>query len=262
MRCWRTSCPRAPVVADAGYGVGDRVPRGRSGAEDSPTPSASSADTSRVASRARPACHPRAGSGRGRPPTRYRRTPRHSPVSAKTLAESLVASAWKTVRWREGTQGTMQSRFAGVRVRAAHRDERSAAPREPEWLLIEWPRGEPEPTKYWLSSVPETASIEDLVRLAKIRWRIERDYEELKDELGLDHYEGRGWPGFHHHGVVMHRGLRLPRGRARSAFPPSTSCLPPRRSRTRTLPSTRRSRCGLSVIIPRRLTTLRVRQAR
>jgi SRSO17 transposase len=96
----------------------------------------------------------------------------------------------------------MQSRFARLRVRAAHRDQRSAAPREPEWLLVEWPRGEPEPTKYWLSSIPETISIEDLVRLAKIRWRIERDYQELKDELGLDHYEGRGWRGFHHHGAL------------------------------------------------------------
>jgi len=96
----------------------------------------------------------------------------------------------------------MQSRFARLRVRAAHRDERSAAPRELEWLLIEWPRGESEPTKYWLSTVPEASSIEDLVRLVKIRWRIERDYLELKDELGLDHYEGRGWRGFHHHGVL------------------------------------------------------------
>jgi SRSO17 transposase len=96
----------------------------------------------------------------------------------------------------------MQSRFARARVRAAHRDQRAEAPRAPEWLLIEWPRGEAGPTKYWLSTVPESASIEDLVRLAKIRWRIERDYQELKDELGLDHFEGRGWRGFHHHGAL------------------------------------------------------------
>jgi len=95
----------------------------------------------------------------------------------------------------------MHSRFARLRVRAAHRDERRADRREPEWRLLEWPRGEPEPTKYWLSSVRDTVSLEDLMRLAKIRWRIERDYQELKDELGLDHYAGRGGRGFHHHGV-------------------------------------------------------------
>jgi SRSO17 transposase len=69
-------------------------------------------------------------------------------------------------------------------------------------LLIEWPQGETEPTKFWLSTLPEPLEIEDLVRLVKIRWRIERDFQELKDELGLDHYEGRGWRGFHHHGVL------------------------------------------------------------
>jgi SRSO17 transposase len=96
----------------------------------------------------------------------------------------------------------MRSRFAAVRVRAAHRDARRAPPRDPEWLLIEWPRGAPEPTKYWLSTVPETVALAELVRLAKLRWRIERDYQELKSELGLAHYEGRGWRGFHHHGVL------------------------------------------------------------
>ena len=75
-------------------------------------------------------------------------------------------------------------------------------PRPEEWLLIEWPRGEAEPTKYWLSTLPEPTPLADLVRLAKLRWRIERDYQELKDELGLDHFEGRGWRGFHHHGAL------------------------------------------------------------
>jgi len=82
----------------------------------------------------------------------------------------------------------MRSRFARVRVRPTHRDEKRSEPRAAEWLLIEWPRGEPEPTKYWLSTLPPTIPIADLVRLAKLRWRIERDYQELKDELGLDHF--------------------------------------------------------------------------
>jgi SRSO17 transposase len=96
----------------------------------------------------------------------------------------------------------MRSRFARVRVRPAHRDEQRSEPRAEEWLVIEWPRGESEPTKYWLSTVPATISVSDLIRLAKLRWRIERDYQELKDELGLDHFEGRGWRGFHHHGAL------------------------------------------------------------
>jgi SRSO17 transposase len=96
----------------------------------------------------------------------------------------------------------MVSRFAAVRVRPAHRDYLRHEPRPVEWLVIEWPSGDPEPTRYWLSTVPEDVDLAEIVALAKIRWRIERDYQELKDELGLDHYEGRGWRGFHHHGVL------------------------------------------------------------
>ena len=69
-------------------------------------------------------------------------------------------------------------------------------------MLIEWPDGEDEPTKYWLSTLPESTSFRDLVDIAKMRWRIERDYQDLKQEIGLGHYEGRGWPGFHHHGTL------------------------------------------------------------
>ena len=96
----------------------------------------------------------------------------------------------------------MRSRFARVRVRPAHRDERRATPRADEWLLIEWPTGAAAPTTYWRSTLPAAIPIADLVRLAKLRWRIERDSQELKDELGLDHFEGRGWLGFHHHGAL------------------------------------------------------------
>ncbi|MCC6159318.1 MAG: IS701 family transposase [Deltaproteobacteria bacterium] len=140
--------------------------------------------------------------GRGRPPRLLRRDAGHRPESAEALARSLGDDAWRTVRWREGTRGTMSSRFAAVRVRAAHRDYWKAEPREREWLVIEWPPREKKPAKYWLSTAPETTEIDDLVRLIKLRWRIERDHEEMKQELGLDHYEGRGWRGFHHHGVL------------------------------------------------------------
>jgi len=192
--------PRAPVVADAGYGVATAFREGVTALGLSYAVGISP-ETS-VWPPGEAPLPPRRWSGRGRPPTRYRRSPRRTPVSAAALAEHVGRSAWHTVSWREGTRGTLQSRFARLRVRAAHRDERSQAPREPEWLLLEWPRGEAAPTKYWLSTVPAAVSMVELVRLVKLRWRIERDYQELKDEIGLDHYEGRGWRGFHHHGVL------------------------------------------------------------
>jgi SRSO17 transposase len=138
-------------------------------------------------------------SGKGRPPKRLRRDAAHQPLAAEAAAAGLPAAAWRTVTWREGTAGPLASRFAAVRVRPAHDDFRRSEPRAEEWLLAEWPEGEGEPTKYWLSTLPETAPLEELVATAKLRWRVERDFEELKQELGLGHFEGRGWRGFHHH---------------------------------------------------------------
>jgi SRSO17 transposase len=138
-------------------------------------------------------------SGRGRPPTRLRRSPEHQPVSVKDLALSLPPRAWHTVTWREGSQAELTSRFAARRLRPAHRDTLRSEPWPEEWLLIEWPEGAEEPAKYWLSNLPPRTALKDLVHPAKARWRIERDYQELKQEIGLGHYEGRGWRGFHHH---------------------------------------------------------------
>lgn len=140
--------------------------------------------------------------GRGAVPKRLQRRADHQPVSAKQLAFSLPASAWKEIGWRPGSQATLRSRFAAVRVRPAHRDYYRTEPHPEEWLLIEWPKKESEPTKYWLSTLPAKTSLKSLVKMAKHRWIIERDYEELKQELGLGHYEGRGWRGFHHHAVL------------------------------------------------------------
>ncbi len=140
--------------------------------------------------------------GRGRPPKLLRRDKGHQPISLKQLAESLSPIFWKEVSWPEGTKQKLRSRFAALRVRVAHRDYwRSELPAE-EWLLIEWPMGEREPTKYWLATVSADTRLAALVKLAKHRWIIERDYEELKQELGLGHYEGRGWRGFHHHATL------------------------------------------------------------
>jgi SRSO17 transposase len=120
----------------------------------------------------------------------------------KQLAMSLPSSAFQDVTWRAGTQRKLRSRFAAVRVRPAHRDYEKAEPYPEEWLLIEWPRGEAEPTKYWVSTLPPTTKRKALVKMAKHRWVIERDYEELKQELGLGHFEGRNWRGFHHHATL------------------------------------------------------------
>jgi SRSO17 transposase len=122
-------------------------------------------------------------------------------VSAKEVMLGLPKGAWHTVRWREGSAKWLSSRFARVRVRVGH-NKLDPEKLSPEWLLIEWPEGDAEPTKYWLSTLPADISFQELVDLAKLRWRIERDYQELKQEVGLGHYEGRGWRGFHHHATL------------------------------------------------------------
>jgi SRSO17 transposase len=131
----------------------------------------------------------------GRPRVRVVRNKAHQPISAIAIARALPARSYRTVTWREGTNANLSSRFARVRVRAAQAERERAE----EWLLIEWPEGEAEPTKYFLCTLPANISFEALVDTVKTRWRIERDYLELKQELGLGHYEGRNWRGFHHH---------------------------------------------------------------
>src|SRR4051812_49288902 len=171
---------------------------------------------------------PKPRSGRGRPPKLRRRDAERQPVTAKELALALPPSAWRTVGWREGSRGGLSGRLAALRVRRSHRDYWRAEPHPEEWLLIEWPEGKEEPAKYWLSTLAETTGLEELVATAKMRWRIERDYQELKQELGLDHYEGRGWRGFHHHAtlcvaaygfLVRERSLFPPEGRFRGHAP-------------------------------------------
>jgi SRSO17 transposase len=138
----------------------------------------------------------------GRPSKLLRRDGNHQPVSARQLAIALPETAWKEITWREGSKKNLRSRFAAVRVRPAHRDYWQSEPHPEEWLLIEWPNGADEPAKYWLSNLPVQIKLQELVRIAKQRWIVERDYEELKQELGLGHFEGRGWRGFHHHATL------------------------------------------------------------
>lgn len=191
---------RAPVVMDAGYGTTTEL-RDELVARDLVYVAGVQGEVT-VWPEGKGPVAPKRYRGHGRPPTLLRRTPDVKPLSIIDLARELPKSAWRSIRWRSGTKGDMRSRFARVRVRAAHRDNWRKVPRPEEWLLIEWPTGENAPTKYWLSNVSPTATMTDLVHLAKIRWRVERDYQELKDEIGIDHYEGRGWIGFHHHGAL------------------------------------------------------------
>jgi len=118
------------------------------------------------------------------------------------LAHALPLGAFQTISWREGTNETLSGRFAAVRVRHAGGNIGKARLHPEQWLLIEWPAGEAEPLKYYLSTLPEDIAVNDLVAQAHMRWRIERDYQDLKQELGLGHYEGRGWRGFHHHATL------------------------------------------------------------
>jgi SRSO17 transposase len=144
-------------------------------------------------------------SGRGRPATRV--TPDTDPVTIGELITGLGASAAQTVTFRDGPDGkAMTSRFIFTRVRASHGWEKAkGSPQEPreEWLIAEWPEGRPGPLDYWLSNLPPDTPVEQLARLARLRWKIELDYRQLKGELGLDHYEGRSWLGWYHHTALV-----------------------------------------------------------
>jgi SRSO17 transposase len=181
----------------------------------------------------------------GRAPKKGRRD-QPNVTSVKDVAHGLRASAWHTIRWREGTNEWLSSRFARLRVCVASSHQREKPAKE--WLLIEWPEGEDEPTKYWLATLPKNIRFRDLVDAAKLRWRIERDYQELKQEVGLGHFEGRGWRGFHHHAtmciaaygfLISERETIPPSGPRRTALFAKPAI--PRRDKSRGSPVTARA---------------------
>lgn len=129
-------------------------------------------------------------------------TVKHSPVSVASLARDAGEAVFQEIRWREGSAAVLASRFWAIRVVSAHRVPERGGVAPEEWLLVEWPEGADEPTKFWLSTLPEASTVRQLVHAVMMRWRIERDYEELKSEIGLNHFEGRGWRGFHHHATM------------------------------------------------------------
>jgi SRSO17 transposase len=194
------SIPRAPVLGDCAYGDNCDF---RSGLHDhgleyvlsvSPEVGVFGPETTfTVPERTKPT---------GRPPSVAR--PDRKPESVRALAERLPAEAFKTVPCRTTPAGEIvHGRFAFVRVVAAHPVTRDHRPPRREWLIIEWPEDHDAPTDYWLSNLPEHTEPERLTRLARLRWTIELDYRQLKGELGLDHYEGRSYRGFHHHCALV-----------------------------------------------------------
>lgn len=147
----------------------------------------------------------------GRPPIRQYDYPKQKPLRVRDVALYRQQS-FRRVTWREGSRGKMSSRFLRLRVQTAHGYVKGEEPGKRVWLLIEWPEGEPEPMKYSLCDLPENLSLKRLVDIARGRWRVEQDYQQMKEELGLDHFEGRSWKGWYHHvSLVMlaHAFLRL-----------------------------------------------------
>ena len=196
--------------------------------------------------RHRPASTPAPSPRGGRPRTRVVIDERHAPLTVIKLAQSLPARHWRHLTWRAGTNAPLRSRFTALRVRAANERRHRAE----EWLLIEWPKGEPKPVHYWLCTLPATISLKSLVNTAMGRWRIERDYQELKSELGLHHYEGRNWRGFHHHatlciaayGFLMRERLRSKKNSARLKTPALPRGFRPRGARPDAAPRTELNR--------------------
>jgi SRSO17 transposase len=197
---WELSPP--VLLADSGYG---EVGEFRAGLDARQIPYVVEvrADTSAYPEQVRPTVAPHKGRGR-RPRPRYR----DKPCSLHQLALQAGQQACVELIWRRGSKGLQRGRFLALRVRPAgvtpRRLARQAGGELPvRWLLAEWPAGKPEPTKCWLSNLPETTPLVELVGLARLRWRVEQDYRELKGALGLDHFEGRGWPGWHHHVTLV-----------------------------------------------------------
>ena len=190
--------PQAPVLGDSAYGDNTELRERLDGAGPQYVLSVS-AETTVFGPETTFAVPARAGKT-GRPRSRPR--PDRKPESIGALIAGLDADAFTTVTFRDGPEGEpISSRFCFLRVRAAHKWQKATPfPPPEEWLIAEWPEGRDEPTDYWISNLPADAEPE---LLARLRWKIELDYRQLKGELGLDHYEGRSYLGWHHHTALV-----------------------------------------------------------
>ena len=208
LRASRWKVKQAPILGDCAYGnntgLRDQLDGGGLEYVLSVSP-----ETTVFAAETKFTVPERTGKG-GRPNSRPR--PDRDPEAIGALIARLGPKQLKTVTFRDGPDGKpRKSRFAFVRVRAAHHwrphDGRWAkggqSPPREEWLIAEWPKGRAEPTDYWLANLPHPTKPQRLARLARLRWKIEFDYKQLKGELGLDHYEGRSWLGWYHHTALV-----------------------------------------------------------
>ena len=192
--------PAAPILADCAYGD-DSGLRARLHALELEYVLAVSVQTAVYGPQTTFALPERNGTT-GRPRTVAR--PDRKQESVRALAKRLPAEAWKTIACRATPAGEdVSSRFAFVRVVATHPVRDDHQPPRWEWLIIEWPQAEEAPSDYWLSNLAEDEAPARLARLARLRWQVELDYRQLKGELGLDHYEGRSYRGFHHHCALV-----------------------------------------------------------
>ena len=214
---------RGVVLADAAYGINTEFREGLSQLKLQYVVGVQSSLTVWEPGKQPLPANPRGRTGR--PPRLLQRSANHQPVPVKQLAMNLPSGAFREVTWREGTERKLRSRFAAVRVRPAHRDYENAEPRAEEWLLIEWPPSEAEPAKYWISTLPQDTPLKALVKMAKHRWIIERDYQELKQALGLGHFEGQELARLPSSRHPVYCSLWVPHSRAEPFFP-----LCPRRS--------------------------------
>ena len=207
-----------PVLADAGYGNSSEFRQGLQGRQLSYVVGVESSTV--VWDRPTQRVQPRRRGRMGRPRRPYYRG---RPQTVSKLAITLPTGHWRTVTWRQGRRGPQRSHFAACRVQPAHGHVQDRPELPPVWLLIEWPAEVEAPTRYWFSNLPEGVSLRRLVQLAKLRWRVEQNYQQLKEELGLDHYEGRGWQGWHHHVTLVclaYAFLLLERQRHKKNFAP------------------------------------------
>jgi SRSO17 transposase len=211
---------RHPMLADAGYGEATEF---RGGLEERGLRYVVA--VSGVPTIWRPGIAPSVPNApkTGRPPSRPKAE--ESPVGLSDFARELDAKQFRSVSWREGSKGRMNGRFYAARIYSAERRTKTTRPElKPIWLIIEDTGEEKRPFKFYFSNFPESTSLKRLVALVKLRWRVERDYQELKGEIGLDHFEGRNWRGFHHHATlcaVAHGFLAL----RRALFPPEQSAV-------------------------------------
>lgn len=215
--------PKRPLVADAGYGDVAQFRR-ELNQRQIPYVLEVMSTTAVWAPGTGPEPPPASPTGaRGRPRTAYR-DGEHRPLSVAELVLSQTPEALQTVRWQNLGAPERTSRFGALRVQPAAGHRQGQPPEPEQWLMWEWPAGQELPEHYWLSTLPAETPLQRLVYLAKLRWRVERDYQELKEEVGLDHYEGRTWAGLHHHLVlctVAHSFLMLQRAKWHAAADPA-----------------------------------------